>query len=291
MLALEVVEAGAAEVARLQRGDERVGVVQQRAGRVDVDRARLHRRELRRAHEPLGLGRDHRVHRHDVALGEHLVEVVGVWCVASGLYGSNESTRMPRPSKRHFAARPTAPSPTMPTVRPRELPGAVALVGDLAARVDLAGAHVVVGGHDATGSPRTCSAIVISATASALRPGARSTGIPALVAASMSTLLGSPRHEPMQHERQVEHRALHRVGLDDEDVGALLARCGPRASRRCSSRSGTCSIHGSYTTSANALSVSQPSPRNGAVTSALCRSVTPHPRTWLTQTSGSGSSK
>ena len=41
------------------------------------------------------------------------------------------------------------------------------------------------------------SAIVISATASALRPGARSTGIPALVAASTSTLLGSPRHEPI----------------------------------------------------------------------------------------------
>ena len=66
------------------------------------------------------------------------------------------------------------------------------------------------------------SAIVSSATASALRPGARSTGIPALVAASMSTLLGSPRHEPMQLQRQVEHRALHRVGLDDEDVGALF---------------------------------------------------------------------
>ena len=66
------------------------------------------------------------------------------------------------------------------------------------------------------------SAIVSSATASALRPGARSTGIPALVAASMSTLLGSPRHEPISLQRQVEHRALHRVGLDDEDVGALF---------------------------------------------------------------------
>ena len=33
VLALEVVEAGAAEVARLQRGDERVGVVQHAPGR------------------------------------------------------------------------------------------------------------------------------------------------------------------------------------------------------------------------------------------------------------------
>ena len=65
------------------------------------------------------------------------------------------------------------------------------------------------------------SAIVISATASALRPGARSTGMPALVAASTSTLLGSPRHEPMHAQRQVEHRTLHRVGLDDQEVGAL----------------------------------------------------------------------
>ena len=67
----------------------------------------------------------------------------------------------------------------------------------------------------------------------------------------------------------------------------------PSSTRRAASfspfirRSGTCSIHGSYTTSTNALSVSQPSPRNGAVTNALCRSATPHPRAWLTQTSGS----
>src|SRR5215211_4446958 len=39
-------------------------------------------------------------------------------------------------------------------------------------------------------------------------------------------------------------------------------------------RSGCCSIHGSYTTSARRSRVSNPSPRNGAVTSALGRSAT-----------------
>ena len=39
--------------------------------------------------------------------------------------------------------------------------------------------------------------MVISATASALRPGARSTGMPAFVAAATSTLVGSPRQLPI----------------------------------------------------------------------------------------------
>ena len=39
--------------------------------------------------------------------------------------------------------------------------------------------------------------MVTSATASALRPGARSTGIPRAVALGMSTFVGSPRHDPI----------------------------------------------------------------------------------------------
>ena len=46
-LALEVVEAGGGEVARLQRRGERVEVVQPGPGRVHVDRALLHPGELR----------------------------------------------------------------------------------------------------------------------------------------------------------------------------------------------------------------------------------------------------
>ena len=38
--------------------------------------------------------------------------------VASSAYGSCAITRIPSPSKRHFTARPTAPSPTMPAVLP-----------------------------------------------------------------------------------------------------------------------------------------------------------------------------
>ncbi len=39
-------------------------------------------------------------------------------CVASGWYGSAAITFIPRPSRRQRAARPTAPRPTTPAVRP-----------------------------------------------------------------------------------------------------------------------------------------------------------------------------
>ena len=74
----EVVEARAAEVAGLQRGDERVGVVEHRPGRVQVDRRRRAcGRTAARRSCPVVSGRDHGVHRHDVGLGEQVVEGVG----------------------------------------------------------------------------------------------------------------------------------------------------------------------------------------------------------------------
>src|SRR4051812_1645713 len=129
------------------------------------------------------------------------------------------------------------------------------------------------------------SAIVSSATPSALRPGARSTGIPAAVAPATSTLLGSPRHEP------IATSGTSNTGPFTES-DSTMRMSAPSSTRRAASfspfrsRSGTCSIQGSYTTSASEFSVSQPSPRKGAVTNALCRSATPHPRAWLTQASG-----
>ena len=103
-----------------------------------------------------------------------------------------------------------------PRGAPGELPGAEALVRDRAVAVHLAFAHVDVGLRSRWRLTANSSATVISATASALRPGARSTGMPAAVAPATSTLVGSPRVEPMAHERQVEHRSLARVGLADE---------------------------------------------------------------------------
>src|SRR5437667_17609 len=51
------------------------------------------------------------------------------------------------------------------------------------------------------------SATASSATASALRPGARRTGMPWAVAPGMSTLLGSPRQEPIASRPRSAWRA------------------------------------------------------------------------------------
>ena len=61
----------------------------------------------------------------------------GVWCVASGLYGSNESTRMPSPSKPPLRGPADRAEADDAGGAAGELPGAVALVGDLAAGVHL----------------------------------------------------------------------------------------------------------------------------------------------------------
>ena len=66
------------------------------------------------------------------------------------------------------------------------------------------------------------SATPISATASALRAGARSTGTPAAVAASTSTLLGSPRVLATATRGRSNTGPGAAVGLDDEDGGALV---------------------------------------------------------------------
>ena len=63
--------------------------------------------------------------------------------------------------------------------------------------------------------------MVSSATASALRPGARSTGTPASVAAATSTLFGITPAAAHGNERQFEQRAGTPVALDDGDGGTL----------------------------------------------------------------------
>ena len=58
-------------------------------------------------------------------------------------------------------------------------------------------------------------------------------GCPRSVAPGMSTLVGSPRHEPIATQREVEHRTLHRVALDDRAGRRPRRRCARRAARRC----------------------------------------------------------
>ena len=104
---------------------------------------------------------------------------------------------MPRPSKRHFVGAADRAEADDARGAARELPGAVALVGDLAAARTPRRAHVVVGGHDEAVHREQQrdrdlgDRVGVAARARAAR------GCPAVVAAAMSTLLGSPRHEPM----------------------------------------------------------------------------------------------
>ena len=109
---LEVIEPGGGQASGLERLGERAEVVEGGPGGVEVHRALRHGREL---------------------VGPIIPVVSGAACidttsdspsrsssswVASGEKGSAAITRIPRPSRRHLVARPTAPSPTRPAVRP-----------------------------------------------------------------------------------------------------------------------------------------------------------------------------
>ena len=172
-----------------------------------------------RADEPRRLGRHHRVHRHDVALPR-----AGRRASASlrGCTGRTRCTFMPRPSSRHFVGAADGAEADDAGGPARELPGAVPLVGDLARRR-------TPGRRGRRGRRATMkrlvanrSAIVISATASALRPGARSTGMPALVAAGDVDVVRVAAARADDAEVALEYRAFHRIGLDDEDRRAFL---------------------------------------------------------------------
>ena len=128
---------------------------------------------------------------------------------------------MPSPSRRHFAARPDRAEPDDARGATGELPGAVPLVGDLAARVHLVGAHVVIGGHDEAvrreqQRDRDLGDGVGVATGRAQHRD------PRLGGGLDVDVVGVAPARADELQRQVEHRPLHRVGLDDEDVGALL---------------------------------------------------------------------
>src|SRR5262245_45663609 len=113
---------------------------------------------------------------------------------------------------------------------------------------------------------------VSSATASALRPGARSTGIPAAVAAGTSTLVGSPRVAPMASSGRSRTGPAHRSASQISTVAPTSAARAANAAAEYSLR-GWWSIHGSSTTSPRARKASRPGPRSGAV-ARMTRSAT-----------------
>ena len=101
-----------------------------------------------------------------------------------------------------------------------ELPRPVALVGDLAARVDLARAHVVIGGHEpAVHGEHERDRDLGDGVGVAAR-GAQH-GDAGLGRGRDVDVVGVAAARADAHERKVEDRALDRVGLDDEEVRAL----------------------------------------------------------------------
>ena len=137
----------ARDLARGQRGHERVGVVDLGPGRVQVDDAVAHFGERIGVDHPGRLLRHRRVHGDDVGLGQQLVEgaggVGGVGVVGEDVHA--EAAQAPAQRAPH------RPEPDQADRLAGQLPGPVALVGDLPVAVDLAFPHVAVGRDDAAG--------------------------------------------------------------------------------------------------------------------------------------------
>ena len=154
---------------------------------------------------------------------EHRVEVVVV--VASGLYGSYDSTRMPTPAKRHGGRAPDRAEADDPDGPARELPGAVALVGDLAAGVHLARAHVAVGGNDPA-VHREHQRDRELGDRVGVAAGRAQHGDPGRGRGRDVDVVGIAPARPDHLQREVEDRSLHEVRLDDQDVRAFVAQPG-----------------------------------------------------------------
>jgi hypothetical protein len=146
-LAFEVVQPGAPDLARLERGDQRVGVVDLRSCGVQVHDAVAHFGELVLADHARRLLGHRGVHGDHVAALEELIErtrgVGGVGVIRQDVHA--QAAQAPAGGAAHGTQTDEAGRPA------GQLPGPVALVGDLPVAVDLARPHVLVGGDQ---SPR-----------------------------------------------------------------------------------------------------------------------------------------
>ncbi len=266
MLAVEVVESGAGEVPGLQRGDERVEIVQARRGPSSCRRRRRRMAaKLVGVDHPERLGGGGGVHRHHVGLGQHRVErVVGGLGRSTGRRRS-PSCPVPRsasgrrdPRRRGRRARRCA--------RPAARRGSAGRGSSRRRRSRRCARHDrrAAGG----GSPRTAARPPARPHRRRCGPGVRSTGMPLAVAAGTSTLVGSPRVEPMTRSGRSSTSPEHEVGLADEDGRAdLVDALGQLACRpRCAAGAGRSTGRRPRRTAARAGS--RPSPRHDAVTNA-----------------------
>ena len=103
------VEGGAAEPAALELAPQRLQVDELRPGRVDEDGAVGHERELLRAEQAVGLGRQRDVERDGVAGGEQLVERRGRAPAAA--ISSADERRIRSPDLEAERAPPAPPAP------------------------------------------------------------------------------------------------------------------------------------------------------------------------------------
>ena len=138
---------------------------------------------------------------------------------------------MPRPENRHAAARPTAPRPDDAHGPPGQLPRSEALVGDRAIAVDLAFADVAVGGEEMAGDGEQQRHRDLGDAVGVPAGGAQH-GDPGCRGARDVDVGGVAPGRADGHEREVEHRALHLVGLADDDGGALGLDAGCEIGRR-----------------------------------------------------------
>ncbi len=151
-----------------------------------------------------------------------------------------------------------------------ELPGAVALVRDLAAGVHLAGAHVVVGRHEvAVHGEEQCDRDLGDRIGVAA--GRAQHRDPRLRRGRDVDVVGVASARADHAQIAVEDRTVHEVGLDDEDVGALFGDAAPRASRRRRGGAVPARSTGRTRRRRGTAASSMPSPRNGAVTRAVGR--------------------
>ena len=140
--------------------------------------------------------------------------------VASGVYGSYAMHAHPESLEPPLRRAPDRAEADEPGGAARELPGPEALVGDRAVTVRLAVAHVAVGADDAAvhGEEQRDRHL---GDRVGVAPG-RAQHRDALGRRGRDVdVVGVAPARADRAQREVEHRPLDRVGLDDEQVGAL----------------------------------------------------------------------
>src|SRR5262249_44425470 len=169
------------------------------------------------SHHARGLGRDHGVYRHDVGLGEQVVErvrgVVGVRIVRDHAHAE--------PLETPAGGAPDGTEADEAGGAPGELPGAEALVGDRPVAGDLALTDVPVGAHDAAGDGRQEADRELG-DGVGVAPGRPQHGDAVSGGGFDVDVVRIAPAGPYGDEREIQDRALDRIALDHDDIRAFF---------------------------------------------------------------------